>query len=64
MLILPSDKPKWMGLLAAIGTYQVLSALVNDLYDILLSILEIISLEALQKLEKERKLKHEDEDQF
>ena len=61
MLMLPSDKPNWMGLLAAVATYQVMAALVNDLYDILLSILEVVSLDALRKLEQDKRLKDEDE---
>lgn len=61
LVLLPSDKPRWMGVLAAIATFQVLATLVNDLYDILLKVLEVLSLDALRKLEQDERFKNEDE---
>lgn len=42
ILMLPSDKPVWMAVLAGFGTYQVLSYFVYELYEIILKTLEIV----------------------
>lgn len=59
VIMLPSDKPFWMAFVAAFATFQVLAMYVNDVYDLLLKILEIVSFEALLKIRKEELLSEE-----
>lgn len=42
VIMAPTDKPLWIPILAGIGTYQVFSYFVYDLYQILLELLVIL----------------------
>lgn len=63
LILLPSDKPMWMGIVAAFATFQVMAMYINDTYNLLLNILEIVSFEALLKIKKESLLKDEEDNQ-
>jgi len=43
LVLLPSDKPTWMGVVAGLASYQVMMYFVNEIYDVLLDILGILN---------------------
>ena len=43
LVMLPPGRPTWIGVVAGFASYQILLYFISDLYDVLLSIVEILA---------------------